>query len=715
MPTESLAAWGDDLESFWGLRQYQPNLMTRLATTEDEPVFEDDPFYNADLNGFDVLAYVAACVVPSKGGKGGGARGRADDDDGSSGVQALPSTSALGDELELPAIQKEHQYIVARWALDATGEVKRSAPLQSQLVPIFGKERLDFTPRNCEEMRVFLEAVACTKGSSQGPLAERSEGVDPRLAEILRGEFVKDDLRVERTIMFHQPKKRVKRPGCGGSQGDAGGDRLAPLVDVSIDFNPHSVLVALQTIDQNCGWNRARASRTDVDSGYDAVFTEPEDFPNIPAEVRKDVMAAYELMITMLHHPRIKQRYGYTSQDHRAAPLKEGASVPSYFANVGGESIFRRKLLSVGGLRNLVIYGPAIYTQLRDKMFSSNPQEYQDGSGITIMRNVTGNVVDLDWTVLRCSDRLTMETINMSNAHKNKLGKQAHSKDEDGLPFPLPLYGSTQEFGDSIQAKQIAHHSAVNLLTQFAKQIHVDGAEKASIRNKRHIDLSQLAPASSIPVACDNSSRGHHPMWRYQNCGQDSYHVNVPNMEQVNGALLRAPFHCVQYWVHIIAVFFPPTLLKRGYRSDWGTKVLISDQEEPTDEQRALLRYQELLTDSERNALGEFELRVDAFFEQCIVDSCFNMKWKAIEEFGESLEHEGTIVDVLQRTQMANQHIFTADFFDADDEELRTNEIDVMWELVQGMVGKCKADGGARRAITMEDVKAWVLDPSISI
>eukprot|EP00658_Telonema_sp_P-2_P017800 TRINITY_DN16943_c0_g1_i3.p1 TRINITY_DN16943_c0_g1~~TRINITY_DN16943_c0_g1_i3.p1 ORF type:complete len:663 (-),score=162.22 TRINITY_DN16943_c0_g1_i3:156-2144(-) len=661
----------------------------------------DDPFYNPDLKGFDIVAYVKACVVATTNNKKEGEK------------KEDSAAPALGDTHELPAVQQEHQYIVIRWAMEASDEVGKSTQLRSRLTPIFGMGRQDFTPRNCEEMRVFIEAMACVRGKTQEPLAERHDGVDSRLATLFKDTAVKDNQRVDAIIATHVIVPRQRRHGGGGGGSSSDAERFAPLVGVTIDFDPHATLVALQAIDQSCGWNRTRASRMDANSGYDAVFTDPEDLPSIPSEVRKDVMAAYALMLTMLHHPRIKSKYGYTSQDHKAANLTEGGSVPSYFANVGGESIFRRKLLSTAGLRNLVIYGPTIYTQLREKLFASNPQVYSDGSGIALMRNMTGNVVDLDWTVLRCSDRLTMETINMSNRHKNNKG--IHDDKEDGLPFPLPVYNDITEFGNSLQAKQIAHNNAANLLTQFAKQIGIDGDSGASARTQRNIDLSQLCSPNAVPVATDNSNRGVYPMWRYQNCGQDSYHVNVPNMEQVNGALLRAPFHCVQYWLHIIALFCPASVLKRGYRSDWSMDLKIADDDEPTEEQRQLLSYQALLTDSERTQLAEFELRVDSFFEQCIVDSCFNMKWKAIEEFGESLSHEGSIVDILQRAQMNNQHIFTGDFFDADDEELRTNEIEAMWDIAKGMVGKSKADGGALREITKEDVRAWVLDPSLAI
>ena len=94
--------------------------------------------------------------------------------------------------------------------------------------------------------------------------------------------------------------------------------------------------------------------------------------------------------------------------------------------------------------------------------------------------------------------------------------------------------------------------------------------------------------AGKIPVAHDNSSRGKWPLWQYINAGVNTMHVNVPNMADIIGALLRAPFAAL----------------------------------------RAYLRCKDLPEELAR------------FYEDGISDSCFNGKWKALEEFNAGLDKQ---------------------------------------------------------------------------
>jgi hypothetical protein len=270
-------------------------------------------------------------------------------------------------------------------------------------------------------------------------------------------------------------------------------------------------------------------------------------------------------------------------------------------------------------------------------MFSGVPSAYKGNEGLQLMRTMTGNVVDLDSTVLRV-DRITLDVINMSNKHKG-----------------LETFSSTSAFSSSTQAAQIAISCATPLLAQFASRFNLG----ESAQQSRNIHPSQIV--APIPVACNNTDRGHTPLWHYVNAGQDSFHANVPCIEDVIGALLRAPFACVEHYAAIH--------LQHGANA----------------------------------AVLQTKLR--GFFEDCVADSCFNMKWKAIEEFGAAIAHEGSIVDVLQKTQAANQAIFTAEFFD-DDTPTQDNEIQEMNKLVADARGRDKT--GALRAIKLADVAMWV-------
>ena len=404
---------------------------------------------------------------------------------------------------------------------------------------------------------------------------------------------------------------------------------LYPVVDVTMPLDPKAGLVVLRALDEAL-------------SRLEGVCRE---LPVTEAEQRSLLADGYTHMMRVFHLERIKRRYGYTKQDHKQQPLAMGGEVPSYWANVKDQSIWRRKLLSMAGLRNLVIYGPIIYTQLREKLFVGDINAYNGDEGLHLMRKVTGNLVDLDTTVLRCTDRATLDAINASNKHKR-----------------LPTYSSCEIFAASAQAEEIAVQCALPLLDSFSSMLRLSDAEKRS----RKIDPSEIT--RPVVVASSNTERGHAPVWHYVNAGQNSFHVNVPSMDDVNGALLKAPYHCLKHWFAIHALF-------QG---------------------------------------DELDKRIDDFFEDCVADSCFNMKWKAIEEYGYKMAHEGTIVDVLQRAQMANQAVFTATFFDADN-ETHDAEAEEMYRICVAGCLFGRDRHGVVREITREDVTRWVRDPSIAL
>jgi hypothetical protein len=366
--------------------------------------------------------------------------------------------------------------------------------------------------------------------------------------------------------------------------------------------------------------------------------------PRVSAADAEVLLAAFDHMYDALFAEAPRRRYGATPSDESVLRgLHAGGDVPSYFANVGGESIFYRKGLSVAGLRNLVTQGPVIFQQLRARLFASDPNAYRGDVGLALMRRVTGNVVDLDSVVLRCTDAPTLAAINASNKHKG-----------------LPTHASIHDFADSDQAREIAVACATMALEDFGRLFRLSQAEAEA----RQVAPSQIPARGAIPVASSNTERGRWPLWRYINAGQNSYHANVPSLDDVIGALLRAPFHCARHYAFLH--------LRDGERADMGR-----------------------------------------FFEDCVVDSCFNMKWKAIEEFGHNLAHEGTIVHVLQLLQVRHQAVF-APIIAADD-DTHIGEETEMLRLVRAEQPYGFDAKGRLRAITVDDVKRWVADPSIKI
>ena len=336
--------------------------------------------------------------------------------------------------------------------------------------------------------------------------------------------------------------------------------------------------------------------------------------------------------------PAYVAKYGGMTHDiELARGLAVGDPVPSYFANTGSESIFLRKVLSIAGLRNLVLHGRDIFMEMRATLFAGNPATYVDGEGPDKMRTFTGNVVDLDTVVLRASDPVTLATINLSNKHKG-----------------LPTHNSTHAFANSTQAGEIAVTSAEALLNKFSQDFQLTTAQAG----KRLVDAKALPAPGSIPVATHNTDRGMWPCWRYTNVGVDSFHANVPCLEDVNGALLRAPLHCVKAWVYAL---------------------------ETNDEA--------------------------SFFEDCIVDSCFNMKWKAIEAYCEEQEKRGSIRQVLEALQVTHQAALSR-LYDVDDSEEAEVEA-MMGFLEKGARGRSVQDG--MRPITRADIAVWVANPAVDL
>lgn len=464
-------------------------------------------------------------------------------------------------------------------------------------------------------------------------------------AALMASRFDRRMMKKDRKLAAVLAGRTFKTPGSGaargysGSGGAGGGvsqeELFGGVVDIgTTNYDVDAALALLQTIED--------VYLAGLD---DTVATL---LPEIGPDEMQVMATVYDHMMEAFKHATFKRAFGYNANDHRQPPLVFGASVPSYFANVVDQSIYRRKVLSMAGLRNLVKFGPRIYQDLVDRKFSGNPTKYEGNVGLNLMREVTGNVVDLDTTVLRCSCKATLNAINASNAFKKE-----------------PTYKSVEDFAKSAQATEIAIHCSIPLLDTFAQLVGIKTAEEKA---KRAIDSSKIG--RPIPVASNNTDRGVHPVWHYVNAGQNSFHCNVPNIDDVNGALLRAPYRCAKIWATLVSLY--------------------------------------------RNDPVEMLRRATDFFENCVVDSCFNMKWKAIEEFELGMKHEGTIVDVLQREQVASQKLFTVEFFDSDD-ELHTKEIDLMYSLVQGRVAISAKDASKRtlREITKEDVASWVEDPAI--
>lgn len=354
------------------------------------------------------------------------------------------------------------------------------------------------------------------------------------------------------------------------------------------------------------------------------------------------VQSVYHHILSDFQSAKYKTKYNFNASDDAAIlSIRTGQTVPSYFANAKGQSIYHRKYLSLLGLRNLVAGGVTVFSQMLAKVFSGDQAQYAGLTGPALMKQMTGSVVDLDSVVLRCSDPQVVSVIN---------GNLKKSPDSDA---PAAGFRSGQELADSVYGKKVAFNSSANLIHEFIARFKLAPAEQVQRRVNLPDTFAQMG-ADAFPVATDNTARSKWPLWLYNNVGVLTFHANVPTMADVYGALLRAPFHFVK--AYIIA--------------------------------------------REKNEL-------DGFFEEALSDSCFNMKWKSIEEYLASQRKVGTIVDALNQLHRSRADIFTSSFYDNDDDK-GTNELAVMQRLVAG----AKLQGidettRKTRLVTTADVKSW--------
>jgi len=352
------------------------------------------------------------------------------------------------------------------------------------------------------------------------------------------------------------------------------------------------------------------------------------------------VLALYDCMLCELRKRCYVEKYGGCDEDVTMTKQPQGQQVQNYYANVADDgSIYRRKVLSVLGLRNLVVHGAAIFNELKDKLFSGDPGAYSGQTGLGKMRHYTGNTVDLDTVLLNANVQL--RAINVMLKAEGK-----------------PTFQSGDALAKSDFARDYVYNAATPLLNDFIEKLKLTEAEA-----KRRCVFVDSASRGTIHVATGNSDRGKQPVWHYNNVGVSTFHCNVPTLPDVFGALLLAPFH--------------------------GAKAFA------------------LVIEKNKSTPEKLASAFDSFFEDCISDSCFNGKWKSIEQFLEKVEEVITIPQMLSRLQANNTDVFTQAFLDADPDHSKERE--EMLKIVQKQQAVAlDPTTKKKRPITAADVDSWM-------
>eukprot|EP00754_Rhynchopus_humris_P022848 Rhum_TRINITY_DN14808_c0_g1::Rhum_TRINITY_DN14808_c0_g1_i5::g.119713::m.119713 len=360
---------------------------------------------------------------------------------------------------------------------------------------------------------------------------------------------------------------------------------------------------------------------------------------SLSQQAHRVIESLYEEILAEIKREKwLREKFGaanLTKDDEDLFGIPVGAQVPNYYANIVSETIYRRKVLSLLGLRNLVRSGARIFSDMQQTLFAGDTSLYKNGEGLMLMRHLTGNTVDLDEVVLRC-DKDTLKHINASNR-------------KDGEP----VFNSVDDFAQSSQAQKIALSSARNVLDLFSTKLGLTTDQRKS----RKVFLAD--GDFHFPRAAGHSDRGKYAAWMYTIGPTTSFHANAPNLPDVIGSLLLAPWHAIKAYC----------LLCTRFHGD------------------------------------ELRQKKSEFYEDCIDDSCFNGKWKSIERFLQNMADESTLRHLIGKCEQDNQNRLMAAADLSDDDY-----VDALFAVAKEKRLRGLNTKGVNAEVTRQDVYAYVCE-----
>lgn len=362
-------------------------------------------------------------------------------------------------------------------------------------------------------------------------------------------------------------------------------------------------------------------------------------------------LGAYDSLLERLRGDATAQRdYAASGEDFSLFAIPVLGEVPRYFANVAaGQSPYQRKILAALGLRNLIVAGPHIYSRLRAALFSSRPEDYvrtgrRGGVPTDLLTKITGNTVDLDTCIGRCHDGDFIAQLSAAKA-----------RDHPGSPPLVKGFAASQD----PWVLDVMRAQTAPLLEDFCASWGLDAAAAAARR------VAPLDPRQPVHVARGVTDRGAAALWLYSNpmAQVASFHVNVPNVADIAGALLRAPWLAAHAWATVAA---------RGLRGDEVARV----------------------------------------WEECLDDRCLNGKWRAVAAFHASLFPKGDpAANLLREAVQAAQREAQVELGrlyqnpHLDDEAQARGEAEIVFGRIAAAAAAPDADPRLR-AITPAEVRA---------
>lgn len=223
----------------------------------------------------------------------------------------------------------------------------------------------------------------------------------------------------------------------------------------------------------------------------DPKYSVASAFQTLPRKRQAEMLQVWNDLIKAFQDRKFKNKYGHSPYD-RVLSLKAGDPVPQYFAHVAGShSDWERKYLSLCGMRNLLLQGPRIIDDLKEKKFIDGFDNYSHGKGLRALQYYTGNTVDLNAEIDASNDREAIEEAKTRIVNFGKMCGIRNAKTAEQVAAALP-----------------------------SRKLHFE--------NGRFVHDS----------GADYKDRGRFGIWKRNN----HYYVHVPDVEAAIPAILRLPY-----------------------------------------------------------------------------------------------------------------------------------------------------------------------------
>lgn len=257
-----------------------------------------------------------------------------------------------------------------------------------------------------------------------------------------------------------------------------------------------------------------------IESAYDLIFdfekkigksNSPEATSIWNYVLAEELENIYAEILTEFSSDDHMTRHGGSPHDKKLFAIPVRGEVPSYFASAGATPAtgYDLRIRSILGLRNLLTAGPEILEELIATLFAATKDAYPAKKGLNKMHYLTGNAVDLEWPLFTC--------------------KKGGLRDNEAV----------------LEAEK--------LIDQFKALFH-DYRAKFPARNLDNWTYNSDGTKGVYRTSQHNShlDRGKCPVWKRETPfrpGEFSYFANVPDINAVVKALLKAPLLFAQSYL----------------------------------------------------------------------------------------------------------------------------------------------------------------------